>query len=370
MRKDIHIFFSGPEKYNTDDLCDVIKDISPKYFILWHPWEGYESRLTEYLNWDYVSNHNHSEKIQKFENTLVDNDVICYVLLGVDYNEEKYKNYKTNPIKNFKILFWPTALLHYTYYGMTNFYDGIENSRVLFDNIQKIYINLNNHPTEHRSQLIDNLCKYDLLNDGINTWNADFNEYSYHYSHWTPTNLKFDEFDKNNLIKSFTKKLLNSNTLFNLVCETSHSNNNIFYTEKTFKPILMAQPFIILGNVNQNHNLTKYGFVTYDKVVDYSFDKNNSLDFRILGIINNIIKFKNIDLNNLYQTIRSEIELNRLRAITIVNDDPYIPNELITLYTDYGDYFIDLFKHFNEHYNSGFGITQNLNLIQEIFKNK
>jgi hypothetical protein len=34
MREDIHIMFSGSEKYNTDDLCDIIEDVSPKYFFL------------------------------------------------------------------------------------------------------------------------------------------------------------------------------------------------------------------------------------------------------------------------------------------------------------------------------------------------
>jgi len=370
MREDIHIIVSGSEKYNTEDLCDIIDNIKPKYFILFHPWEGYEHRLTEYLNWDYNINPTHCDNILKFENKLIENDVTFYVVLGVDYNDKTFLNYKTNPIQNFKILFWPTALLHYTYYGMVNFYGGFDKSIINYDNLNKIYINLNHHPTTHRSVLIDNLAKYDLLNNGINTWNAELNEYEFYYRHWIPENLKFDEFDTKYLQKSFSKKLLNSGTLFNLVSETSHEGDNIFYTEKTFKPLLLGQPFMILGNTNQNINLSKYGFLLYDKIIDYSFDEKYILELKVSGIIDNIIKFKNIDLNHIYQTLRDDIEFNRLRAVTIIENDPYIPIELTNLYLNYGKYFLNLFKSFNENYNSGFDINQNFNLIEEIFKNK
>lgn len=370
MREDIHIMFSGVEKHNTEDLCEIIEDIKPKYFIFWHPWEGYEHRLTEYLNWDYNINPIHCDNILKFENKLIENDVICYIVLGVDYNDKTFLNYKTNPIKNFKILFWPTALLHYTYYGMVNFYGGIENSLIINENIDKIYLNLNNHAREHRSSFIDYLSKYDLIDYGINTWNDDLNSNEYRYEYWTPKNLKFDDFDTNQLQKSFTKKLLNSNTLFNMVVETHYDNNNVFYTEKTWKPILMGQPFIILGNINQNLNLYKYNFNLYDKVVDYSFDEIGNLKYRILGIIDNLMKFKSMDLYKIHNTVIHEIEKNRKIALSIISKDPYIPKELTDLYLNYGKYFLNLFKSFNENYNSGFDINQNFNLIEEIFKNK
>ena len=67
---------------------------------------------------------------------------------------------------------------------------------------------------------------------------------------------------------------------------------------------------------------------------------------------------------------RFEIENNRKMALSIISKDPYIPKELTDLYLNYGKYFLNLFKSFNENYNSGFDINQNFNLIEEIFKNK
>ena len=370
LRTQIYLKPSGSEKYNVDDLCQIVEEIKPKYLLVWHPWEGYEDRLIEYLNWDYTTYKNHPQNIQNFENKLIENDVICYVVLGTEYNDKKFLNYKTNPIKNFKILFWPTALLHYTYYGMVNFYGDIENSIISYENFNKIYLNLNNHATEHRSFLIDYLSKYDLMNHGINTWNTALNKYEYPYENWKPKILKFDEFDTKQLQKSFSKNLINSGALFNLVTETHYNTDNIFYTEKTFKPLLLGQPFLILGNVNQNLNLSKYGFAVYDKIIDYSFDKIYDLKFRILGIIDNLMKLKYMDLNDVYELIKHEIEYNRKLAISIIKKDPYIPKEINDLYLNYGDYFLNLFKPFNENYNSGFGITKKLNLIDEIFKDK
>ena len=78
----------------------------------------------------------------------------------------------------------------------------------------------------------------------------------------------------------------------------------------------------------------------------------------------------NIDLYKIHNTIIDEIKNNRKMALSIISNDPYIPKELINLNLNYGNYFLNLFKSFNENYNSGFDINQNFNLIEKIFKNK
>lgn len=77
------------------------------------------------------------------------------------------------------------------------------------------------------------------------------------------------------------------NTWFNLVTESAgHNeanrtkqaffrNNDCFFpTEKVFKPIFNAHPFICIATQNFHNNLNKFfGFELYDEIWDYSFDE-------------------------------------------------------------------------------------------------
>ena len=56
---------------------------------------------------------------------------------------------------------------------------------------------------------------------------------------------------------------------FQLVSETT--TNHFFLTEKTVKPLLLKQPFLVFGNVGFHKKLKDYGFKLYDEVFNYDF---------------------------------------------------------------------------------------------------
>lgn len=64
---------------------------------------------------------------------------------------------------------------------------------------------------------------------------------------------------------------LYSKYLINIAGETNWSSN-LFYSEKTFKPIGAMMPFLVYGNVGINKALTNYGFKLYESLFDYSWD--------------------------------------------------------------------------------------------------
>ena len=74
-------------------------------------------------------------------------------------------------------------------------------------------------------------------------------------------------------------------TLFELVGETRGNYPGLFYSEKTFRPMLMLQPNIILGQPNCNSHLAKMGFKLYTSWFDYSFDSEANELNRIKKII-------------------------------------------------------------------------------------
>jgi hypothetical protein len=65
---------------------------------------------------------------------------------------------------------------------------------------------------------------------------------------------------------------------FTIVSETNAESEYCFITEKTTKPLSNLHPFVVLGNPNVLKTLKKYGFKTFDKWWDESYD--DEFDFK------------------------------------------------------------------------------------------
>ena len=57
-----------------------------------------------------------------------------------------------------------------------------------------------------------------------------------------------------------------------LVTETVYDDRRVHITEKTFKPIVLQQPFLIVGNRGALKYLREYGFQTFGNIWDESYD--------------------------------------------------------------------------------------------------
>lgn len=74
-------------------------------------------------------------------------------------------------------------------------------------------------------------------------------------------------------------------SLVHIVSETNFFTSIIHMTEKTMKPIVYLQPFIILGSPYSLKNLKQMGFKTFDKFWDESYDEEIDHAERLLKII-------------------------------------------------------------------------------------
>jgi hypothetical protein len=95
-------------------------------------------------------------------------------------------------------------------------------------------------------------------------------------------------------------------TFCNIVTETLTSEDLLFFSEKIIKPIFSLQPFIIIGNRNSLKKLKEYGFKTFDKWWDESYDElyyQNRFE-KIVEILMEISKWDDQKIN---QTL-SEME--------------------------------------------------------------
>lgn len=96
---------------------------------------------------------------------------------------------------------------------------------------------------------------------------------------------------------------------WNIVVETHISKNNLFLTEKTFKPILNLQPFIIVGSVGSLKLLKSLGYKTFDSVIDESYDNEENDELRLKRCLDLVRDIANWDHNKHIQIQKSVSEI-------------------------------------------------------------
>jgi len=96
-------------------------------------------------------------------------------------------------------------------------------------------------------------------------------------------NLMFDELD--------TTKQFYDESLVNLIAETNFFTNIVHLTEKSYKPIMYKQPFIMFGAKGSLNALRKQGFKTFEEYWDESYDDeadDTKRFFKVLDLIKEI----------------------------------------------------------------------------------
>ena len=83
------------------------------------------------------------------------------------------------------------------------------------------------------------------------------------------------------------------------ICTGSGFEGFPYLDDKTYKPILTFQPFIIVGEYRSLDTLRKCGFKTFDGWIDESYDKEQDYRKRIDLIVNEIVRLCNMDIPEL-----------------------------------------------------------------------
>jgi len=76
-----------------------------------------------------------------------------------------------------------------------------------------------------------------------------------------------------------------TDTWFSLVSETIFDYPHTFRTEKIWKPVLMSHPFIVAANCGYYRDLRNAGFLTFNSIIDESFDLIDRPEDRLARII-------------------------------------------------------------------------------------
>lgn len=127
-----------------------------------------------------------------------------------------------------------------------------------------------------------------------------------------------------NLDTAFIKLEDYKKTFVSLVTETNVNQDKLFFSEKTYKPIVAQHPFIILGNPNSLKYLKSIGFKTFDKWWDESYDEELDFKIRLEKILDIVKNICNMSYSELY-SIRKE-----MNEICIYNYKHYLKSTGVT----------------------------------------
>lgn len=114
---------------------------------------------------------------------------------------------------------------------------------------------------------------------------------------------------------SFTLDLveLSSKCLARVVTETSFFGKKNHLTEKTFQPICMKMPFILVSNAHSLEYLQSYGFKTFGQYWDESYDTEEN-DYERINKIKelcvNLDRMSIEELNELHKDVNEVVEYN------------------------------------------------------------
>jgi hypothetical protein len=117
---------------------------------------------------------------------------------------------------------------------------------------------------------------------------------------------------------------------WNIVTETVYFDEKLHLTEKIFKPIVSRRPFILVAAPGNLGYLRSYGFKTFDRWIDESYDNERNPDRRmqlIVAEINKLCSLSHAQLLQMHQEMQDILEYNHQHFYT--NFKTIIVNELV-----------------------------------------
>jgi len=140
--------------------------------------------------------------------------------------------------------------------------------------------------------------------------------------------VRLDECDYNNASADVSMYL--HRAFWNIVTETVYFDEKLHLTEKIFKPIVSRRPFILVAAPGNLGYLRSYGFRTFDRWIDESYDNESDPDRRmqlIVAEINKLCSLSHTQLLQMHHEMQEVLEYNHQHFYT--NFKTIIVNELV-----------------------------------------
>jgi hypothetical protein len=253
--------------------------------------------------------------------------------LNILANSEK-SNLKNNFVKQNAYYDW-----YYFFHGFAALdwyrdFQYLESS--VFDRFDKVFICYNHLLSKYRSyrlHLVSNLIQHNLvqhghvsffLKDTTGTWQQELDDPDCLLD--SQAKSKIQEFlpkldapliidtvaPHGSLSASVNIDQLTS-ALFHVVTETVYFQDKLHLTEKVFKPIVARRPFFLVATPGNLAYLRSYGFRTFDRWIDESYDEEPDHYVRIEKITAELARLCAMDksaLEQMYREMQDTLEYN------------------------------------------------------------
>jgi len=294
-------------------------DIGTKYFPCFLQARNVDLQLEKYANY-----------IIRNSDDFINGKLIPVVLDPLEGNSENdgYVRKLQNKINFCKVYFidgnYKLSEKHnnYTHYFTNHWVHHVHNTNEYkiqpLEKDHKIYINLNRVAREHRVKLMSKLIDLNLKDCGYNTWANTYDGYEmWRKLYPNIESVTYDILDVENVSEAnptmeipveFCKK-----SFLYIVTETHTHEETLFLSEKSYKPMRVGLPFIILGNPGTLELLKKLGFKTFDKWIDETYDLSLDLMKRIEIITKEINRFNNMSVEerlNIREEMKYTLQYN------------------------------------------------------------
>jgi hypothetical protein len=157
----------------------------------------------------------------------------------------------------------------------------------------------NRRMDNHRTELIKELHKANLFDEGIVTYKID-DQHQFTDPYLTilkdlplidPLEPDYEIYKTEDMMPCAIAPSYRS-ALIDLVTESRYiTKDEFFFTEKTNKPLMTLKPFLVMSNQGFHKRLKDvYGIEPYTEIFDYSFDDEPDYKLRAKGIVQNVIR--------------------------------------------------------------------------------
>ena len=200
-----------------------------------------------------------------------------------------------------------------------NFFKKYHISELEPTKFNHLFLNYNRKPHRHRTELVKLLEESSIINYGCVTLGdskysvADENE---QYVDYGANDVVGDVGIPNDVYSLGQLKIWNT-SFINIVSETQFEySKNVFLSEKIFKPIIGLRPFVVNGSPGIYRLLLRAGFDCFEDLFPVALLSNENfyLDQKFYNhkhIIEALVKFKDMDLLELYNQLRPRLLYNQ-----------------------------------------------------------
>jgi hypothetical protein len=121
-------------------------------------------------------------------------------------------------------------------------------------------------------------------------------------------------------------------TWYSAVCETLHTGDQFFLTEKTSKPLFAKRLFVMFSSKRHLENLQKLGFETFGSVIDESYDQEDIDLRRYQMAFDQMLSLSQQDPRHVLEKVQPILEHNHNRMCQLQQETQQDMTRLLTEY--------------------------------------